>query len=222
MNKTFLYRQLNRKKASGCFDGNMMVIKDPTALIDCTVEGNYENFKHVVNGDSLVYAEPIQSTPFDGYRIAKGFEPSQKNRFVYDNDGLKRMMKSMEGMEIIRYDEYGEYDDKLIGKVCDVWMLPRIHAGRTYRVLCMLAWLKCGFMDNCDWKKMCYRVFTFGQTCCTCGAKSPYPTCYHMGNGARIAHIDQIDACGGLYVSQYDRNSVLPRESANMCSLKYI
>ena len=226
MNKNFLHQQLNGEKASGCFDGNMMAIKDPTTLIDCTAEGNYENFKHVVNGDSLVYAEPIQSTPLDGYKIAKGFEPPPKNGFVYEDDGLKRMMKSMDGMDIIRYDEHGEYDDKLIGKVYDVWLLPQVHAGRTYHVLCMLAWIKCGFMENCDWRRMCYRIFTFNHTCCTCGAKAPYyfspNACSHMKNGVRIAHIDQIDACGGLYISQHSKNSILPRENANMCSLKYI
>ena len=235
MDKTLLHQQLYGKMASGCpKDSNILVVQDPTVVIDCTPEGDYENFKHVVNGDSLVYAELMNSVPIDGHRIADGFERlSMKNGFAFDDEGLERMKKSMEGMEVIRYDEYGLYNEKLSGKVYDAWLLQQCLHGRKYHKLCMLAWIKCGFFDkHPDFIMMCYRLYSFRHTCGICGAKASYyfsdDACEHMRkmrSGCRvptIVSIDQIDACGGLYVSQYDRNSVLPRESANMCSLKNI
>ena len=179
-----------RKRACGEIKTNCVKLpEDPSGMIDCTPEGNYENFKGLMDGCNFYYCEVNNSTPvYDGYHIKKEDECLvqlyENITCVFDEEALEAMGKQLVGKGIHNYFR----DDKFnrIGTVTDAWVW-KIHELDRYSVLSLI------FNLNDKGKELALKLrnkinFYFGllprQTrcfCCNCGEELKAGFC-HCGD----------------------------------------
>jgi len=179
MNSNKFHNMLERRKrACGIIKTNCVRFpEDPSNMIDCTPEGNYENFKGLVDGCGFYYCEVSNSTPMqEGYRIKdedRHLVKLYKNILcVFDEEGLECMGRQLVGKRIFYYANVNYRET--VGIVTDAWMW-RIRKSDRYSVLSVI------FKLNGRGKEFASQLgnkinFDFGLVpeksryfCCECG-----------------------------------------------------
>ena len=179
MNLHKFHNMLERRKhACGTINTNCVKLPDnPSNMIDCTPEGNYENFKGLVGGCDFYYCEESNSTPMqEGYRIKdedKHLVKLYKNTLcVFDEEGLEIKGRQLVGKEILYYENVNNRE--VIGTVTDAWVW-KIRKLDKYSVLSVI------FMLNSRGKEFASQLgkrinFNIGLIpeksryfCCECG-----------------------------------------------------
>jgi len=144
MNKKKLHSLLVKKKKERDFDSsywNLNCVRlpdDPSKTIDCTPDGNYENFKGLVYGDGFYYSEPNNSTPIqEDYRIRKEDMRLPRllchSRIVFDEQGIDSISRQIIGMDI-RCNDAATISCVRVGLVTGAWA-SRIRKSSKYLTL---------------------------------------------------------------------------------------
>jgi len=198
MNTPLFHRILNEKRGDNHYYCNAFVISDinPSDIIDCTPEGSFENFQHIVNGDCLVYCELANSTPFDGYRVKKKFKPlvnlNARTTCVFDSTEIRSMLKSVVGTKIVK--EHIQYawawnSSIEIGKVVDASVLKDNYKDGEFLTLCTLCWIDKASVDRFIYENgllyLSFGINVSKEVCCKCGKTSYNGTpCDHIKNNS--------------------------------------
>lgn len=172
---------------------NSMLIDEPDEYIDCTPEGNYENFQHLV-GDYFLYCEIANSTPYRGKHLAKKHQPlvysRAKTKCVFDDEQIFKMEKDIKGMPILKNnvgDRQRVYPNFVCGGVVDSYVIDETFLGKPYKILALTCWLKGDMLQHLASKNdlyyMMFEISVLGETCTMCGktAERQRP-CEHVQN----------------------------------------
>ena len=129
MNKKKLHSLLVKKKKgydTSYWNWNCVRLpNDPSKIIDCFPNENYENFKGIVDGDGFYYSEPNNSTPIQkDYKIRKEDEKLPRLlchcRIAFDEQGIDSISKQIIGMDI-RCNDCTTMTCPKVGLVTDAW-----------------------------------------------------------------------------------------------------
>ena len=207
MNTPLMHAELARRRAKvnvRILDDvrNAYLIDNPFETIDCDPETNYDNFEHMMKGDSLVYAELANSTPNDGRHIKAGCEKmvtmSARTSCVFSRSDIKRMRKHVVGTCIY----YNHWTMTPHGAVIDASVLDDVCGGEEYSILCGLIWVDNELMNARSDNGTGMFYMSFGikisqETCTVCGktiyrGESP---CKHVETHGGIGQLPAFSIC---------------------------
>jgi len=175
---------------------NGVVLTNPTNHLDCTPDADFENFRHLMNGDALVYCELANSTPFTGHYVDKRHIPLVHMRArtccVFSDTDIRKMRRQIVGVCIFRSHPYSfmfHDKDKTIGEVVDASVMKCEFDGSRYLALCALCWIDRKNVDdvvkNGDILYLSFGISVSQETCCRCGRTSNEGVpCRHIKNGS--------------------------------------
>jgi hypothetical protein len=181
---------------------NFVRLEDPTEYVVCTPEGDMQGFKHLTNGDALMYFEIINSTPLkdDGYTIVdKRLVGLCRNsgKYVFTKESVFRFVDTVKQAKNI--------------EVSQSWAIGETMDGMKIWYACGLEW-----MDASVWRRhfngrelLWLRAdFEFSRwRCCKCGciSTSKEDMCLHMKDMVspipRNRCVMSIKKVNNLYVS---------------------
>ena len=207
MNTPLLHAELARRRANvnvRVIDDirNAYRIDDPFNTIDCDPETCYDNFEHLMKGDSLVYAEIANSTPNDGKHVKTGFDKmvtmSARTSCVFGRSDIRRMRKCVVGTGI--YYNHWMYTPH--GAVVDASVLEDVCNGEDYSILCCLIWVDSELMNARSDNSTGLFYMSFGldisqETCTVCG-KTTYrgeSPCKHVVTRGGLGVLPAFSIC---------------------------
>lgn len=189
---------------------NAFPIDNPIEIVDCTPDGNYDNFKHVVGGDQLLYCEFANSTPFEEHSISEECEQmvylNSRINCAFGMDDIDLMKNDVIGKSLWRMQFQVGYPNCKIGDVIDADTIDDTWDGIPYRSVAILCWTSYKDMKRYTNEKlgMTYLGFNLlvsNEICCECGEsfKNGY-TCDHIKKrGLEIVKFAQLK--GFAYVN---------------------
>lgn len=208
MNTPLFHRILNEKRGDNLDYCNAFVISDqnPADIIDCTPEGSFENFQHIINGDCFVYCELANSTPFEGHSVKKKFKPlvnlNARTTCVFDSTEIRSMLKSVVGTKIVNEHMQYAWNSRIeIGNVVDASVLKDNYKDGEFLTLCTLCWIDKSSVDRFIYEnELLYLSFGINiskEVCCKCG-KTSY-------NGAPCNHIKDNSIDSALSICTFKK-----------------
>ena len=194
LHKTYKEKRASHKSEHKYDVWNAFVAtEDPTTLIDCSAEKSYDSFKHLVNGDLLLYAEVANSTPFEGHVIEEGCEDmvrlNARTKSAMGMEEIVRMRKRAVGVQLRHHSPFYYPDAKTVGCVAKAGLINDKWEGHPYKSLAILCWISPTWFDslknNDDMAYISYNECFKKEICCKCGKTFGYgdELCEHLGGG---------------------------------------
>ena len=151
---------------------NAIEVKDPSALVDCTPDGDFGNFERLMGNYAMLYAEVANTSRFedDGYTpvTEKYARHRSRTNGLFRMDSMDGMKSSLVGARI--YMEHINIDSFEKGVFVDSWLYEEKRLGITD--LCGLAWVDREYLGRYMRNGVAYVSFDIeimAEVCCKCG-----------------------------------------------------
>lgn len=184
-----------RRRFQGCGVNcvyNAVEVKEPAQdVVDCTPDGNMRNFRHLVDGHVLMYAELANSTPHYGHIIRDEYKPlvrlNARTSCVFSMADMRMMRSEVVGVKI--FPEHGmAWIKQPCGEVVEASVAKFDWHGKPYGALCALCFVD---RDVVERKRVVdglsyisFSIMISKETCCKCGKSSTITTpCDHIRDG---------------------------------------
>lgn len=179
---------------------NSFVFQDPTLILNCTPDGGYENFQHIVGGDCLVYGEIMNSTPIQKHHtVLDEHVPLVRKCYntgnVFSKTGINTAYRKIIGIPIYMWD-FLMSKHREVGKVVDSAIFRDTYCDEVYFTCCILCWISQHDVDavknRLDLLTICPIFDISRRVCCYCGT-TYYSGASHEYIGSMCRHMSPFN-----------------------------